>query len=113
MTFQAYIDNIRAKTGKSPEQIKTHAEKAGAFRPDMTATELVAWLKKECDLGHGHSMGDLGCVQRQGLGRRTKSQEMSSLDSIKGSCNETSAPNFVQFFCHGPRCGFNLAREWG
>ena len=56
MTFQAYIDNIRAKTGKSPQQLKAHAEKAGVFRPDMKAADLVAWLKQEYDLGHGHSM---------------------------------------------------------
>ena len=56
MTFQAYIDNIRAKTGKSPEQLKALAAKAGVYRRDMKASALVAWLKKEFDLGHGHSM---------------------------------------------------------
>jgi hypothetical protein len=30
MTVQAYIDNVRAKTGKSPEELKTHARKAGS-----------------------------------------------------------------------------------
>jgi len=56
MTFQAYIDNIKAKTGKTPEELKDLAAKAGVYRPDMKAGELVAWLKKEFDLGHGHSM---------------------------------------------------------
>lgn len=56
MTFQAYLDNILAKTGKTPEQFKTLATKAGVYRPDMKAGELVAWLKKDFDLGHGHSM---------------------------------------------------------
>jgi hypothetical protein len=56
MTFQAYIDNVRAKTGKTPEQLKAHAQKAGVFKRDMKAAELVAWLKQEYDLGHGHSM---------------------------------------------------------
>ena len=56
MSFQAYLDNIRAKTGKSPEQLKTLATKAGVYSPTMTASGLVAWLKKEFDLGHGHSM---------------------------------------------------------
>lgn len=56
MTFQAYIDNIRAKTGKTPEQLKTLAAKAGVYKPDMKAGDLVARLKKEFDLGHGHAM---------------------------------------------------------
>ena len=29
MTFQAYIDNIRAKTGKTPEDFRDLARKAG------------------------------------------------------------------------------------
>jgi hypothetical protein len=56
MSFQAYIDNIKAKTGKTPEQLKKLAEKAGVYSRDMKASELVAWLKTEFDLGHGHSM---------------------------------------------------------
>jgi hypothetical protein len=56
MTFQAYLDNIHAKTGKTPEQFKALAIRDGVFRPDMKAGELVSWLKKEFDLGHGHSM---------------------------------------------------------
>jgi len=32
------------------------AVKAGVYRSDMKASELVAWLKKDFDLGHGHSM---------------------------------------------------------
>ncbi|MGB9093842.1 MAG: DUF4287 domain-containing protein [Gallionella sp.] len=56
MGFQAYIDNIQSKTGKTPEQFKAHAIEAGVFSKDMKAGDLVAWLKKEYDLGHGHSM---------------------------------------------------------
>lgn len=56
MSFQAYLDNIHAKTGKTPEQFKALATRAGVFKPDMKAGELVEWLKREFDLGHGHSM---------------------------------------------------------
>jgi hypothetical protein len=56
MTFQAYLDNIRTKTGKTPEQFKALASKAGVYKPDMNATALVNWLKQEFDLGHGHAM---------------------------------------------------------
>jgi hypothetical protein len=56
MSFQAYIDNIRSKTGKTPEDFKKLAEKKGLLKPGIKAGEIVAWLKKEFDLGHGHAM---------------------------------------------------------
>jgi hypothetical protein len=56
VSFQAYLDNIKTETGKSPDDLRVLAEKAGVYRPDMKAADLVAWLKKEFDLGHGHSM---------------------------------------------------------
>jgi hypothetical protein len=56
MSFQAYLDNIKAKTGKTPTQLRAAAAKAGIYSPDMKASELVAWLREEYDLGQGHSM---------------------------------------------------------
>ena len=56
MSFQAYIDNIRAKTGKTPEDFKKLAEKKGLLKPGIKAGEIVAWLKNDFDLGHGHAM---------------------------------------------------------
>ena len=56
MTFQAYLDTINAKTGKTPEDLRKLATATGIVTPDMKAGDLVAWLKKEFDLGRGHSM---------------------------------------------------------
>lgn len=56
MSFQAYIDNIKAKTGKTPEDFKTQLEKEGRLKAGFKATDLVNWLKDNYDLGHGHSM---------------------------------------------------------
>lgn len=59
MSFQAYLDNIQAKTGKSPEDFKKLAEQKGFTqngKPVVKATEVVQWLKDEFDLGHGHAM---------------------------------------------------------
>lgn len=56
MSFQAYIDNIRAKTGKSPEDFRKLAKTKGLLEPDVKAMEIVNWLKKEHGLGHGHAM---------------------------------------------------------
>ena len=61
MSFQAYIDNIKAKTGKSPEDFKKLAEakgfmKDGSLVKTIKATEVTNWLKEEFELGHGHAM---------------------------------------------------------
>lgn len=61
MSFQAYIDNIKAKTGKTPADFKKLAEKKGFLKngelvKTVKATEIVNWLKTDFDLGHGHSM---------------------------------------------------------
>lgn len=56
MSFQGYIDNIHAKTGKTPEDFRAEAEKAGLLKPETKATQITDWLKSEYDLGHGHAM---------------------------------------------------------
>jgi hypothetical protein len=56
MTFQAYLDNIAAKTGKSPADFKKLAKKKGLLKPGTKAMQIVAWLKKDFELGHGHAM---------------------------------------------------------
>ena len=65
MSFQAYVDNIYAKTGKSPDDFKRLAEEKGflengKIKPDVKAGEIVAWLKNDFDLGHGHAMAIYG-----------------------------------------------------
>jgi len=61
MSFQAYIDNIKAKTGKSPDDFKKLAEekgfmKNGTIADGVKATAITDWLKSEFGLGHGHAM---------------------------------------------------------
>lgn len=61
MSFQAYIDNIKLKTGKTPDDFKKLAVKKGfivkgELNPKVKATEITNWLKEEFDLGHGHAM---------------------------------------------------------
>ena len=56
MSFQAYLDNIKAKTGKSADDFKKLADKKGLLKPLAKAGEIVEWLKKDFDLGHGHAM---------------------------------------------------------
>lgn len=55
MSFQAYLDNIEEKTGKTPNDFIALAAEKG-FNTDTKSGEIVAWLKDEFGLGHGHAM---------------------------------------------------------
>ena len=61
MSFQAYLDNIQAKTGKTPADFKKLAEqkgflKKGNLADGVKAAQIVQWLKEDFSLGHGHAM---------------------------------------------------------
>ncbi|WP_424811000.1 DUF4287 domain-containing protein [Roseococcus sp. YIM B11640] len=61
MSFQAYLDNIQAKTGKSPADFKSMAAEkgwmtGGRLRAEIKPGAVVAWLKEDFELGHGHAM---------------------------------------------------------
>ncbi len=55
MSFQAYLDNIEKKTGKTPNDFIKLAKDRG-FNSTTKAGEIVSWLKTEHELGHGHAM---------------------------------------------------------
>ena len=67
MSFQAYIDNIKAKTGKTPEDFEKIAKQKGVLKPGVKAMEIVKWLKEDFELGHGHSMAIVAVFQSKGL----------------------------------------------
>ena len=61
MSFRSYIDNIKTKTGKSPEDFKKLAEEKGIMvegeiPKSIKATQITNWLKEEFELGRGHAM---------------------------------------------------------
>lgn len=61
MSFHAYLDNIQAKTGHGPEQFKRLAAAKGfadndGLKPGVKAGDIIAWLKSDFALGHGHAM---------------------------------------------------------
>jgi Domain of unknown function (DUF4287) len=55
VTFQAYIDNIQAKTGKTPEDFRALAEAKGLLKPEVKAGQIFDWLKENFGLGLGHA----------------------------------------------------------
>ncbi len=61
MSFQAYLDNIQTKTGKTPDDFRRLAEEKGftengRLKPAVKAMQIVHWLKEDFQLGHGHAM---------------------------------------------------------
>ena len=62
MSFQAYLDNIQAKTGKNPQAIVGLVRAQGLTKPG----EIVAWLKQTFGLGHGHAMAIVALMRRDG-----------------------------------------------
>jgi hypothetical protein len=61
MSFQGYLNTIKEKTGKSPDDFKKLADKKGfsvkgKIKPEVKAGDVVKWLKEDFALGHGHAM---------------------------------------------------------
>ena len=61
MSFQAYLDTIEAKTGKSPADLRAMAQAKGwtaadGLAPGAKPMAIVDTLKGELGLGHGHAM---------------------------------------------------------
>lgn len=56
MSFQAYLDNVEEKTGKTPFEFIELAKAKGFNDPGVKSGEIVAWLKEEFELGNGHAM---------------------------------------------------------
>lgn len=55
MSFQAYLDNIEDKTGKTPNEFIALAKEKG-FDSTTKAGEIIQWLKDDYALGRGHAM---------------------------------------------------------
>ena len=61
MSFQGYLNTIKEKTGKGPDDFRKLAEKKGfvtkgKIKTGVKAGDIVKWLKEDFELGHGHSM---------------------------------------------------------
>lgn len=61
MSFQAYLENIKAKTGKGPDDFRQLAAEKGFtdgtnIKAGVKAGAIVQWLKQDFGLGHGHAM---------------------------------------------------------
>lgn len=51
MSFQAYLDNVEEKTGKTPNDFIAMAKEKNL----TTSKDIIAWLKQDFGLGLGHA----------------------------------------------------------
>ena len=63
MSYQAYLDTIKEKTGLSVGDFQKLADERGLLRPGVKAGEVVTWLKTDHGLGHGHAMAMYGTLR--------------------------------------------------
>lgn len=84
MSFQAYLDNIEAKTGKTPNDFIELA-KAKGFDTTTKAGEITAWLKQDYELGHGHAMALVHVIKH---GPKISDKHVNSGGSHSDESNE-------------------------
>ena len=54
MSFQAYLDALEDKTGKTPDELLTEAAARG-YDPTTKAGVVADWLKQDYGVGRGHA----------------------------------------------------------
>jgi hypothetical protein len=75
VSFQAYLDNIEAKTGRTPDQFRQWGvdkgfAAEGRLAAGVKAGAIVAALKEEFGLGHGHAMAIVAVLKGAKGGER-------------------------------------------
>ena len=80
MSFQAYLDNIEEKTGKTPNEFIAMAKGKGLDTPGTKAGAIVQWLKDDYGLGRGHAMAIVHII-KNGAGIGDKHVESGGVHS--------------------------------
>ena len=92
MSFQAYLDAIERKTGKTPQQLVDEAHAKG-FGADTKSGEIVAWLADDYGLGRGHAMALVHVVKNgPGHQRQARRQHRHATATSPTCCASTASP---------------------
>ncbi len=62
MSYQAYLDAIETKTGRTPQQLLDEADARG-YTPQTKAADVLGWLQDEYGVGRGHAMALYGVLK--------------------------------------------------
>jgi hypothetical protein len=95
MSFQAYLDNIEEKTGKTPNEFIAEARQKNITQH----RDIIAWLKKDYGLGLGHARALAYVIQhgpqfelRQTTGTHRDASGTLKLDGKSGRKQESDLP---------------------
>lgn len=64
MSFQAYLDAVEAKTGKTPRELIAEAGARGYDDSGVKAGVIVQWLADDYGLGRGHAMAIVHVIKK-------------------------------------------------
>lgn len=62
MSYQAYLDALEAKCGRTPQQLLDEAARQG-YSSTTKAGEVLAWLAEEYGVGRGLGMAFYGVLK--------------------------------------------------
>ncbi len=91
MTFQAYIDTIKQKTGLDPADFVRLAKEKG-YSGDTKPMEIVNWLAADYGLGRGHAMAIVQVIKNVDQGGRRSADER--LDKLFSGTKAAWRPTF-------------------
>jgi Domain of unknown function (DUF4287) len=66
MTFKAYVNNIQAKTGKTPDDFWRLANEKGFIKDGKIVAkhaDMLKWLKSDIGRGHVHANFMILCLR--------------------------------------------------
>jgi hypothetical protein len=79
MSFQAYLDTIKAQTGKGPDEFLELARARGLTGEKAKAGDVIAWLSADFGLGRGHAMAIYSILKRDGGPRAGADERVDKL----------------------------------
>ncbi len=94
MSFQAYLDAVEDKTGKTPQELVDLAVERG-YGADTRAGEIVDWLKDDFGIGRGHAMAMVHVIRNgpgigdKHVGTTGSHRDESNVLRLDGKANRT------------------------
>lgn len=97
MSFQAYLDTIKEKTGKTPADFLAEAQEKGLLTEGVPAGPVIAWLSEEYGLGRGHAMAIVQTLRDATQPRQSASDRLA--ERFSGDRAKWRAP-FDELLAH-------------
>ena len=79
MSFEAYLQTIREKTGLEPADFKALALEKGLVGPGIKAAQVTDWLAADYGLGRGHGMAIYAIIKAMHIPRGSPAQRLDAL----------------------------------